>query len=216
MINLFGKTKKLELEVKSYLHIIQKSGLIFDESINEYIECEYDDFDKRVLDISELEHQADSIKQDIKNNLYKNMLIPDARGDVWELIELLDRSIGIVEKVLENFSFEHPYIPEFIKKHFIKISKYTQKSTDELVNAVNAYFTNFMAVSEFINKIFFYEHEIDKIEDLIKKTVFSSDEIKTLSHRIQLRYFTEQMALVSDFAERIAEKLSILVIKREI
>ena len=216
MINLFGKTKKLELDVKNYLYIIQKTGLIFNEAINEYIECEYDDFDKRVTDINELESEADAIKRNIKNKLYKNMLIPDARGDVWELIELLDRLIGVVEKVLENFSFEHPYIPEFIKKHFIKIADYSQKTTDEVVNAVSAYFNNFTMVTDFINKIMFYEHEIDKIEDLLKKTIFSSDELKKLSHRIQLRYFIEQMALLSDFAERIAEKLSILVIKREI
>lgn len=216
MITLFGKTKQLEGDVKSFLYILQQSGLIFNEAILEYMSCEFDDFNKRVVDICELEGDADKLRRSIKNKLYRNMLIPDARGDVWDLIESLDRVLDVCKKVLENFSFENPCIPEHIKKHFLKIAEHSQKTIDELVNATNAYFTNFTMVGDFINKVLFYEHEIDKIEDLIKKTVFSSDEIKTLSHRIQLRYFAEKMALLSDVSELVCEKLSVFVMKREI
>ncbi|MCP4755278.1 MAG: DUF47 family protein [Proteobacteria bacterium] len=216
MITLFGKTKILEGEVSSYLAILQKSALIFNEAIQEYMVGEFKDYEKRVVDIIELEHEADTLKKTIKHKLYRYMLIPEARGDVWQLLEELDHVLDVTKKIMENFSFEQPDIPESIKKHFLKIADYSQKAVDELVKATNSYFTNFTLVNEYTNKVLFFEHEVDKIEDLIKKTVFASDEVETLSHRIQLRYFAEKMALVSDQAERVCEKLSIFVMKREL
>jgi uncharacterized protein len=216
MITLFGKTKILEAEVSSYLSILQKSALIFNEATKEYMCGEFKDFEKRVLDITELETDADGLKRSIKHKLYRYMLIPEARGDVWELLEALDNVLDVTKKIMENFSFEKPVIPEFIIKHFLKIADFNQQAVDELVKATNSYFTNYTLVNEYTNKVLFFEHEVDKIEDLIKKTVFSSEAVETLSHRIQLRYFAEKMALVSDQAEKVCEKLSIFVMKREL
>jgi uncharacterized protein len=216
MITLFGKTKILEGEVSSYLAILQKSALIFNEAIKEYMCGEFKDYEKRVLDITELETDADGLKRSIKHKLYRYMLIPEARGDVWELLEALDNVLDVTKKIMENFSFEQPVIPEFIIKHFLKIADYNQQAVDELIKATNSYFTNYTLVNEYTNKVLFFEHEVDKIEDLIKKTVFSSEAVETLSHRIQLRYFAEKMALVSDQAEKVCEKLSIFVMKREL
>ncbi len=211
----FGKTKKLECDIQDYLKLLKESGIIFHEAIHEYMNFEFEDFDKRVIDISELEKEADELRRVVRTKLYKDMLIPEARGDVWDLVESLDGILNGVEKVLENFSFERPHIPQFVKRYFIKIGEHTQKTIEELVNATNAYFTNPNMVNDYINKVLFYEHEIDKIEDLIKQTVFSTDKIEQLSHRIQLRYFAEKMALLSDISEKVCEKLAVFVIKQE-
>ncbi|NQU65995.1 MAG: hypothetical protein HQ517_17175, partial [SAR324 cluster bacterium] len=66
------------------------------------------------------------------------------------------------------------------------------------------------------NKVLFFENEVDKVEDTIKKVVFSTNKIQTLAERIQLRYFAEKMALISDVAESVCEKLSVFTIRREI
>ncbi len=215
MISLLGKTKKLESDFFAYLELLKKSGFIFHDAIHEYMNHESEDFEKRVVDIGELEKEADKLRGVIRTKLYKDMLIPEARGDVWDLVESLDWVLNGAEKVLERFSFEQPSIPHFLKRHFIKIAEYTQKTIDELVNATDAYFSSINMVNDYINKVLFYELEIDKIEDLIKQKVFSADEIKTLSHRIQLRYFAEKMAYLSDIAEKTCEKLSVFVIKKE-
>lgn len=144
------------------------------------------------------------------------MLIPEVRGDVWELLESLYKVLDFTKKIMENYSFEKPVIPEFIKSDFLNLSEYITKTVDELVNAVSAYFSNVSLVTEFSNKVRFFENEVDKVEDTIKKIVFSTDEIETLAERIQLRYFAEKMALVSDVAESACEKVSVFAIKREV
>jgi hypothetical protein len=216
MVTLFGKTKKLEGDVDDFLFVLQKTSLIFYEAIQEYINGDFESYYKCVVDVRELEEKADRLKRKIKNKLYKNMLIPDVRGDVWDMVESLDKLLDVAKKVLENISFEKPIFPVFMSRHFLNIADNSRKAVDELANATNAYLTHFTMVQKYIDRVKFYEHEIDKIEDMAKKAIFSSNELKTLSHRIQLRYFIEKMALLSDIAESVCEKLSVFVIKREV
>lgn len=216
MINIFGKIAKMEGDVKSYLYHVQRSALIFDEAIREYMKDDIARFDVRLDEIGKLRNEADRLRRKVRDKLYQHMLIPEVRGDVWEILESLDRLIDVTKKSLENYSFEKPKIPDFIKPDFMNLSEYTTKTVEELVNAVSAYFTNIAIVTDFSTKVFFFENEVDKVEDTIKKVVFASDKIETLAERIQLRYFAEKMALISDVAESVCEKLSVFVIKREI
>ncbi|MBT4089407.1 MAG: DUF47 family protein, partial [Deltaproteobacteria bacterium] len=198
------------------LYHVQRSALIFDEAIREYMNDDIARFEIRLDEIGKLESEASRLRRKVRDKLYKHMLIPEVRGDVWELLESLDKLIDVIKKSLENYSFEKPKIPEFVKSDFMNLSEYTTKTVEELVNAVSAYFTNITVVTDYSNKVLFFENEVDKVEDTIKKVVFSTDQIQTLAERIQLRYFAEKMALISDVAESVCEKLSVFVIRREI
>ncbi|MBT4265643.1 MAG: DUF47 family protein [Deltaproteobacteria bacterium] len=216
MIEIFGRIAQMEGDVKSYLYHVQRSALIFDEAIREYMNDDIARFEIRLDEIGKLESEASRLRRKVRDKLYKHMLIPEVRGDVWELLESLDKLIDVIKKSLENYSFEKPKIPEFVKSDFMNLSEYTTKTVEELVNAVSAYFTNITVVTDYSNKVLFFENEVDKVEDTIKKVVFSTDQIQTLAERIQLRYFAEKMALISDVAESVCEKLSVFVIRREI
>ncbi len=206
----------MEGDVKSYLYHVQRSALIFDEAIHEYMTDDIARFEIRLDEIGKLESEAARLRRKVRDKLYQHMLIPEVRGDVWELLESLDKLIDVTKKSLENYSFEKPVIPDFIRPDFLNMSEYITKTVEELVNAVSAYFTNITIVTDYGNKVLFYENEVDKVEDTIKKIVFSTDKIETLAERIQLRYFAEKMALISDVAESVCEKLSVFVIRREI
>ncbi len=216
MFKIFGRIANMEGDVKSYLYHVQRSALIFEEAMQEYMSSDFARFEIRLDEIGKLVAEANRLRRKIRNRLYEHMLIPEVRGDVWELLESLSNVIDVTKKIMENYSFEKPKIPELIKKDFLNMSEYITKTVDELVNAVSAYFSNIAVVTEYSNKVLFYENEVDKLEDTIKKVVFSTDKIDTLTERIQLRYFAEKMALISDVAETVCEKLSVFAIKREI
>jgi predicted phosphate transport protein (TIGR00153 family) len=216
MIEIFGRIAKMEGDVKSYLYHVQRSALIFDEAIQEYMNDDVARFDIRLDEIGKLESEANRLRRKVRDKLYQHMLIPEVRGDVWELLESLHKLIDVTKKSLENYSFEKPVIPDFIKPDFLNMADYISKTVEQLVNAVSSYFTNITIVTDYSNKVLFFENEVDKVEDTIKKVVFSTDKIQTLAERIQLRYFAEKMALISDVAESVCEKLSVFVIRREI
>jgi len=97
----------------------------------------------------------------------------------------------------------------------LKMAEHTQKAIEELIHAVTAFFTSSQQTTAYIQKVKFYENEIDRLETGMKRKIFS-EEIKGLATRLQLRYFIEEMADISDFAEHVCERLAISVIKRSI
>ena len=62
----------------------------------------------------------------------------------------------------------------------------------------------------------FCESEIDRFEESIKRKIFSGGFIDDLAVKLQLRYFIEQTADISDYAEEVCERLAISIVKRSI
>ncbi|MBU2510838.1 DUF47 family protein [bacterium] len=214
-MNIFGKSKELIGEIDVYLNTVHDSGLVFYEAIKEYMRGESDLFEKRVIQIKKIENEADRLRRDIKHKLYAHLLIPDSRGDVLALLETLDDVVDVSFKILQSISIETPEIPESLKDDFNKMAEYSVKAVESLVSACNAYFTDISSVNDHINRVFFYEHEVDEVEERIKRSVFKKDEIIKFSKKVHIRYFAEKMALLSDAAEYVCDRLSVFVIKRE-
>lgn len=209
------RTKELEEEISEYLDLVSSSGLIFYEAIKSYIYDEKEGFNEKFTKISKLETKADEKRRGIKHKLYTYMLIPESRGDVLGLLENLDGIVDSCEKTVERFSIEQPRIPDSIHQDFLNLSKYSRKTVEEVVKAARSFFKEFSLVEDFINKVHFYEHEADDVEENLKRTVFQSN-ISKFSRKVHLRYFVEKISLVSDEAEDVAERLSVYAIKRQI
>ena len=211
-----SKSKQLEGDIDGYLDRVTTAGLIFQEGVKAYVIGKKDKFERNFKEISVLESDADNIRRDIKHKLYTYMLIPESRGDVLGLLETLDDIVDICEKVLEQFSIETPNIPEFLKSDFIELAELSSKTVEEVVKAARAFFREIGMVSNYVNKVHFYEHEADDVEEHLKRNAFNSKEIESFSQKVHMRYFAEKIAAVSDVAESVAERLSVYAIKRRI
>jgi uncharacterized protein len=209
-----NKVKVLETNIDAFLDEVCKAGLILVEGIKAYIRKNPERFEQCYKEISTLESRADTLRRDIKQKLYSNMLIPESRGDVLGLLETIDTVVDICEKVLEQLSIEQPIIPDGLEQDFIELSELSGKAVDSVVQGSRAFFTNIKMVNDFVNKVHFYEHEADQVEKNIKRKAFASEEIKQFSRKVHIRYFAEKVALVSDVAESVAERLAVYAIKR--
>lgn len=217
MNSLFPKrSKELESDVESYLDKVSVAGLVLLDGIKSYLEGKEDQFEKNYLEISKIESDADQMRRDIKHRLYTYMLIPESRGDVLGLLETIDDIVDVCEKVLEQFSIENPQIPDFLKADFLTLAELSSKAVEEVVKGAQAFFRQIEMVSNYVNKVHYYEHKADDIEEQLKRKAFNSDEIKRFSYKVHMRYFAEKIALVSDVSESVCERLSVYAIKRRI
>ncbi|MDZ7860290.1 MAG: DUF47 family protein [Candidatus Krumholzibacteriota bacterium] len=217
MRNFFNnKSRALECDIDGYLDRVTTAGLIFNEGVKAYVTGKRDKFENKYKDITALESETDNVRRDIKHDLYSYMLIPESRGDVLGILETLDDIVDVCEKVLEKFSIETPKIHGFMKDDFLELADLSSKAVEEVVNGARAFFREIAMVSNYVNKVQFYEHEADDIEEQLKRKIFSSSEIEDFSHKIQLGYFAEKIAAVSDVSERVCERLSVYAIKRRI
>ena len=113
------------------------------------------------------------MRREIEEFLYREMLIPDARGDVMELLESMGKISESSSKILGNLAIEKPDLTGKLRSSFQKLTRLTVLSIDELKNAAISYFTNVAAVKSYTEKVYFYENEVDQVEVEIKNKVFS-------------------------------------------
>jgi predicted phosphate transport protein (TIGR00153 family) len=213
---IFGQSKKLESKIEDYFNQVMKSILIFQEGVFDYLDGNLDGIPIRAAEIATIKEEASVMRREIEEFLYREMLIPDARGDVMELLESMGKIAESSSKILGNLAIEKPDLTGKLRSSFQKLIRLTVHSIDELKNAAISYFTNVAAVKSYTEKVYFYENEVDHVEVEIKNKVFSTMKIERLSHKMQIRYFAEKIAALSDKAEQIADRLNIYVIKQSI
>lgn len=215
-MKILNRSQQVVGEIDSFWDAIGKAALVFRAGAHDYFENRRDRLKIRLEEIDSLENEADSLRRTIKHQLYSQMLIPESRGDVLGLLETSDNAIDRTKKILNALDIEKPEIPEFLKDDFIELADISASAMEEMGKAARAFFKDIKIINDIINKVYFYEHEADKLEEHIKRKAFESKEIEWLSHRIHLRYFAEKISTLSDDAEAVCERLTIYSIKRSI
>jgi len=214
---LFGRSKELEIKITEYLDLVNRGSLTFKRDLNRYIKKNFALFEESLNDIKEIENDADEHQKDIKYKLYKYMLIPESRADVLTIIEEIDTITDLAKEVIFEISIEQPIIPDELENDFLELVENSTEAVDMLVKAVRAFFEEISQVNDYVNKVHFFEHQADKNEERLKRKIFS-DQFKKIdiAHKIQLRYFIEEIAALSDQAETVSEDVSVAAIKRRI
>lgn len=216
MITLFGSSHDLEVEIEAYLQLVPEVGLLFEEGMKEFLSGDQEAFSRRVEQIKDAEHKGDELRRTIKTKLYVNMLIPDSRGDVLGLLETMDDVLDNTKFVSMNMDIQRPSVPEGLHEDFLRVAEFTRRALDELAMATRAFFSEIKLVNDHIHKVFFFETEVDHLEETMKRWIFQVDEDMSLAEKMQIRYFVEKVASLTDRAESVGERLAVYSIKREL
>lgn len=213
----FQKARAIEGDIDTFLDNISKAALMFQQGVKEYYTGKQEPFEAHCADVSRLEHESDDLRRDIKHTLYRELLIPDARGDVLGLVETLDNVIDNTQKVMLHFLIEKPIVWDLLTDDFLDLAETSVKCIDELVAAARAFFRDISNVADHLTKVHYWEHEADTIERRIKQKAFADNSpIEKFSLKVHVRYFAEKISLLADEAESVAERLEVYTIKRSV
>jgi hypothetical protein len=215
MILFKHANESIEL-IDEFLNTIDQGALIFKEGVKNYLLGNRDSFLDNLKTLSSLETEADITRRKIENILYTQSLMPQLRGDIMRLLEELDNIIDMAKKSLFQFDVEVPNIPTALNQDMIKLTELSCSAVESVVPAARAYFRSPEMIKERIHRVYLFEREADKLADAIKRKVFQELPIARLSEKFHLRYFTLHIETLSDAAQRAADLLSIMAIKRNI
>lgn len=215
MFTLRHANKSIEL-IESFIDHIDKGILIFKEGVGNYLDGNTKSFLDNLNTLSLLETDADILRRKVENILYTQSLMPQLRGDIMRLMEELDNIIDLAKKSLYQFDVEVPFIPQELHQDLKKLVELAVASSEAVLPAARAYFREPEAVKEKIHRTYLYEKETDKLADAIKRTVFHDMPNLKLSEKFHLRYFTLHIETLSDAAEKAADLISVMAIKRTI
>ena len=214
-VQLFKRTKQLELKVDEILDLVSQSSMAFEQAIDSYLSEGVDTrFNQRLDQLVSLETRGDELGLSVELELYHETLIPDARGDVLTLLEALDGIINSFKGILFYFATETPEIPDELRQDFNDLTKLSCATVEALVLAARAFFRDVQTVNDHIHKVHYYEKEADVLVTKLRREIFQKD--LPLANKIHLRFFAERIVWISDMAEEVADKLTIYAIKRTI
>lgn len=202
--------------IDKFLNTIDQGGLIFKEGVYNYLYNNADKFADNLRTLSQLETEADILKRKLETILYTQSLMPQLRGDILRLFEELDAIINLAKTNLFQFDVEVPFIPAELNSDFVKLTELSASAIESVIPASRAWFKNPETVKEQLHRVYLYEKETDKLADSIKRRVFHDMPQIKLSEKFHLRYFTLHIETLSDAAQKVADTLSIMAIKRTV
>lgn len=214
MALFFRDTNQLINELDKFIVVVNDSVSVFKEGAINYINNNYELFQGNLQLITTLEDKADEIKREIESTLYKNSLIPEYRGDVLKLIDKIDDLADTSKENLYQFDIEVPKIPLEMKDDYKQLTEASILSVKEVLPAVRNFFHQNGEVKSSLDKVRFYEKEVDIIAYRLKRKLFKDMKSLKFSEKIHLRYFALHIQQISDIAKKIADILNVLIMKR--
>lgn len=171
-------------------------------------------FAKAVDQVNRAEGDADDQRREIEYLLYGRALLPESRGDLLGLIETYDKLPNIVETIVFALSCQQFEIPEVWQERFQSLVSINLESLVLARKAVDSLLANPKSTLHITKEIEHKESESDRYERSLMTDVFSSEH--DLAVKLLLKDLILLMGAISDRAERVADRIAITAIKRQV
>ncbi len=171
---------------------------------------------KVAKEISEIEHQADRIKSDIRNNLPSNLFLAIDRNTFLQILELQDAVADKVEDVAVLLSFKKISLEEPLKAPFerflaknIECFEESHKIIKELHELVESSFGGSEAerVKAMCDEVAFLEHEADCIQRELLTLLYSQEETISYGTFTLWSKIFEATGQISNISEQLADQI---------
>ena len=211
---LFRETKKLENRVDRFFLLLSEASVIYRLAVRTYLrERVSEEFTARLKQVHEIETEADVLRRAIEKDIYSEMLIPDARGDVLGLIETSDEIFSLFASSLWAFSNEKPQITDELKAEYRRLTNMVIKAVEELASGCQVFFRSPHLVPTHTAKVVLFEREADTLSKSLKIQIFSNG--LDLQEKLHLREFVDCIKVIADRSEDVSDRLTIYALKRQ-
>lgn len=176
----------------------------------------FQDVERIAAEISELEHQADLTKNDIRNHLNKNIYLPIDRGNLLEILTIQDHIADVSEdiavlltirpiEILDSFKAD---FKQFLEKN-IESFDTAHKIIKELHDLLESSFGGYEAekVRSMVDDVAYMEHEADLIQRKLLKSLFKAENEMTFATFLLWQKVFEAVASISNQSEKLANRV---------
>lgn len=208
------------VHIQAHMHKVQACVAKLQEIFEKFFEEDFDDIEPLVRALSEAEHHADIIKNDMRTNLPKSYFLSLDRTHLLDIISLQDSLADQAEDIAQTLLFKRLSIPTHIKPSlqlcvtknidaFWDVVKIIQK-LDALVEAS---FGGVEAdkVRSIADQISFKEHEADVAKGRLLKELYSiADDLSNADFYLW-NHLIDHVSKISHLAEKLAMRIDMLV-----
>lgn len=212
---LFKRTRDIELKMAEFLTNIIHGGFLFSAGIEKYFAVGSGEELIGIRDqVSTFEAKNDDLRRTIEIGLYVQMILPDMRSDILRLLEGCDQIINIYESNLIQLSVENPKVPAVFQEDISQMIKTTLECVNALIVACRCFFSG-KPVDEYTKQVSFFEHQVDLSAIDLKRRIFADKKLE-LARQTQLNTFVYSIEQISDRAEDVADRVSVMAVKHSL
>jgi hypothetical protein len=160
------------------------------------------------------ESEADNVRFEIRDKLYSGAYLPLLRGDVYKLVESIDKVGNAAEACSDFFLNQRPLITDDLKAHFLEVTRESLGVIDSLRLAVKCYLKGdckIETVRDHTREIGLQESRVDKLEWDLTKEIFNSE--LDFARQAHLKLCLDTICEVSDRAEDAGDQLELATLK---
>jgi hypothetical protein len=209
------KQESVITKIKDYLETIKECGVLFDKLFNEMCSCgDQCGFAARVRDIHRKESQADDLKREIAMLLYKKALIPESRGDIMAILEIMDKIPGKIEDIAYIMVAQNIIIPDDMRDDIKRLADVNIEAFEIVSKAVLQLFYPQTDIEYLFNDVDKREGLADTLERALIEKIFKSPIDK--ADKLILKDLVVSLSDISDLAKDLTDRLLIAIVKRKI
>ena len=219
--NVYRKKSPFE-GLLEHMNKVKECIAILKEGVIKYFDEDFSGFHEITNKVSELEHEADLIKGNIRAHLPRSILMPvDKKYFLWLLREE-DAILDHAENLAQLLDLRHTKIPDELKDGFKEHMELVAQTVEEMEKAVgkmrellDTSFSQKMRneVKQLIHKVHRKEWEADRVRyEIMKKIYQMEDELNPMDeyHLLKISDWVDDIA---DHAENVADWLRAMIAK---
>lgn len=217
MRNLFKRESKVEEYSKEHVEMVYESLNQLRNLMELYYINDYDSIDKKVDEISKLEHNGDEIRRKMEIEFFKGAFLPFDREDRIILAESVDSVADMTQETGYGICLSRIEFPSKFKDDFKDL-------TDSVYDTVSALKKCIELLDEDLGEALTMAHEVERLEDdvdkierrIIKKLYesYKNKEIDILTLS-ELKNTVLRLGNIADRAENASDRVPIIVAKRK-
>ena len=212
---LFKKEHRLETLFFGYLENLSKTQENFVKAVELFLKSGVcDDFSFLIDQTHKYESKADDFRDEINELMYSRALIPESRGDIMSLLELVDEIPRTMEMILNMMYTQKLVLPDFLALEAKELIRISMDSCKLMGRQIEVMFKKKVGVRSLMSTIDQNETHCDHIEQRMIVRLFDSDLDPFL--KLQLKELIIAMGEISDQADVVSKRVNILTMKRRV
>ena len=209
-------------QLLEHMEKVRECISILGDGLVKYYKGDYKDFSKMAKKVSELEHEADLIKSNIRNHLPTHLFMPVDKGKfMWALREQ-DAILDHAENLAKMLDMRHTKIPKELQEVFIEHAKLVMKTVKAMEDAVgnirDLVETSFVKrereqTKQFIYKVHEFEWKADEKKYEMTKGIYKLEKKLDPMDVYHLLKISDWVDDIADHAENVADWLRAMMAK---
>ncbi|MFZ0441801.1 MAG: TIGR00153 family protein [Methanobacterium sp.] len=217
MRNLFKRESVVEQYSKEHVELVYECLNQLRILMEYYYKNDFKFIDKKVEEISKLEHDADDIRRKMEIEFFKGAFLPFDREDRIILAEDVDSVADIIQETAFGICLARINFPSGYKEDFSELMVSIYETVTALKKCIEL-------LDEDLGEALTKAHEVERLEDAVDKIErkilkrlyisYKNQEINILT-QIELKSTVLRLGNIADRAENASDRVPIIVAKRK-